>query len=382
MKSFTINFAMLLLLCFGFTVTSLSQTIKEAKFTVSSGDLIDVSLRQGNININIGSVNEVKILAKNIKQDELDLLKMEQKSSTVEIKFKGEDSENFELELTIPAALDLNLKTGGGNISIKGDLTGKTNATTGGGNITTENINGSVDVSTGGGNIKTGNINGSADISTGGGDLNIGDINGIADIKTAGGNIKIGNVGGRADIKTAGGNIFVEDIGANTAGGNSKVSTAGGNIAVKNVSGNAEINTAGGNLNLVGATGKVEANTAGGNIKLENIKGYIDANTAAGNIYAELYPEGDVKSELNTAVGNITLKVPEDTKATIVATFAVLVWSGDDSDLDNIKSDFAPNEIKRNKEKKQIEVVYQLNGGGPTIEINVAMGEIEIRKLK
>jgi hypothetical protein len=115
---------------------------------------------------------------------------------------------------------------------------------------------------------------------------------------------------------------------------------------------------------------------------LKNIKGSVEANTAAGNIYAELYPEGNVKSELNTAVGNITLKVPENTKATIVATFAVIVWSGDDSDLDNINSDFTPKEIKRSKEKKQIEVVYELNGGGSTIELNVAMGQIEIRKLK
>ena len=143
-----------------------------------------------------------------------------------------------------------------------------------------------------------------------------------------------------------------------------------------------EASTAGGNLSIESASGKVEASTAAGNVNLKNIKGSVEANTAAGNIYAELYPEGNVKSELNTAVGNITLKVPENTKTTIVATFAVLVWSGDESDLDNIKSDFTPKEIKRSKEKKQIEVVYELNGGGPAIELNVAMGEIEIRKLK
>jgi hypothetical protein len=58
------------------------------------------------------------------------------------------------------------------------------------------------------------------------------------------------------------------------------------------------------------------------------------------------------------------------------------MWSGDDTDLDNIKSDFTPTTINKRGEKKQIEVVYQLNGGGPTIELNAGMGEIEIRKLK
>ena len=108
----------------------------------------------------------------------------------------------------------------------------------------------------------------------------------------------------------------------------------------------------------------------------------MEANTAAGNIYAELYPESNKKSEFNTAVGNITLKIPENSKATIKASISVLVWSGDESDMDNIKSDFTPTNIKRNKEKKQIEITYDLNGGGPTIELNVAMGQIEIRKLK
>jgi hypothetical protein len=377
MKTFTINLALVLLLCFGFTVTGLSQTNKEAKFTVSKGDLLDVSLRQGNIKIVTGSGNEVNAVAKNIDEDELGLLTMEQKSNKVEIKFKGEDSDNFELELTIPSEMNLDLSTGGGNISVKGDLKGMVDASTGGGNITTENINGKTDLSTAGGNVFVGDINGDADLSTAGGDMKAGSINGKADISTAGGNITVGSINNSADISTAGGNITVNDI-----GGNAEISTAGGNIIVGKISGSAEVSTAGGNINIESANGKVEASTAAGNVNLKNIKGSVEANTAAGNIYAELYPEGNIKSEFNSAVGNITLKIPDNAKATIIATFNVLVWSGDDSDLDNIKSDFTPKEVKRSKEKKQIEVVYELNGGGPKIELNVAMGDIEIRKLK
>jgi hypothetical protein len=378
MKTFAFKYALLLaLLCVGFTLTGFSQSKKEANFTVSSGDLLDVSLRQGDINITTGSGNEVKVLAKNIDDDELNLLTMEQKSGKVEIKFKGEDSDNFELELTIPTGINLDLATGGGNIFVKGDLKGTFEASTGGGNINAGNIFGKTDLSTAGGNVSVGDINDDADLSTAGGDIKAGSINGKAEIATAGGGITVGSVNNSAEISTAGGNISVNDI-----GGNAEVSTAGGNIKVGNVSGSVEASTAGGNISVESANGKIESSTAAGNVNLKNIKGSVDANTAAGNIYAELYAEGNVKSELNTAVGNITLKVPENTKATITATFAVLVWSGDEGDLDNIKSDFTPTEIKRNKEKKQIEVIYKLNGGGPAIELNVAMGEIEIRKLK
>lgn len=378
MKSFTFNFAMLLiLLCLGFTFTGISQVKKEANFTVSNGDLLDVSLRQGNININTGSGSEVKIVAKNIKEDEIGLLTMEQKAGKMEINFKGEGSDNFELELTIPSEMNLGIKTGGGNVSIKGDLRGTADVQTGGGNISAENINGKTDFSTAGGNVSVGNINGDADLSSAGGEMKAGSITGKTKISTAGGSITVVSVSSSAEISTAGGNISISDI-----GGDAEVSTAGGNIKIGKVSGNAEVSTAGGNLKLESANGKVEASTAAGNINLKDIKGSIEANTAAGNIYAELYPEGNTKSELNSAVGNITLKVPENAKATITANISVLVWSGDDSDLDNIKSDFTPSDVKRNKEKKQIEVTYNLNGGGPSIELNVAMGQIQIRKLK
>jgi hypothetical protein len=378
MKKFSISFLFFALSFFIiFTTEVFCQTQKEAKFTVSNGDLLDVSLKQGDINIVTGSGNEVKVVAKNIDEDEVSLLTMEQKSGKVEIKFKGEDSNNFKLECTIPEAMNLDLSTGGGNVSIKGDLKGTLDASSGGGNISTGNISGDTKISTGGGNISVGDINGDIDLSSAGGDMKAGSITGKTKISTAGGNVTVVSVGSSAEISTAGGNIKVSDI-----GGDAEISTAGGNIKIGKVSGSADVSTAGGNLTLESANGKVEASTAAGNVNLKNIKGSVEANTAAGNIYAELYPESNSKSELNTAVGNITLKVPENVKATIKASISVLVWSGDDSDLDNIKSDFTPTDIKRNKEKKQIEVTYNLNGGGPTIELNVAMGEIEIRKLK
>jgi hypothetical protein len=370
-------FLLIVFISIGMSETLFSQQQKEAKFTVSSGDLLDVSLKQGNIKITTGTGNEVVAVGKNLLDSERELLTMEQKAGMIEIKFKGEDSDRFELELNIPASMNLKLLTGGGNINAVGDLNGTVNASTGGGNISAGNINGKTDFSTAGGNISVGNINNDADLSSAGGDMKAGEINGNADISTAGGNISIGSINKMAEISTAGGNIQVGNV-----GGKAEISTAGGNIKVGNVSGSADISTGGGNINLESAKGKVDVNTGAGNLNLKNITGSIDANTGAGNIYAELKPEGDVRSDLNSGVGNIMLKVPENTKVNIVASVNVFMWTGDDSDLDNIKSDFTPTTIDKKGEKKQIEVVYQLNGGGPTIELNAAMGEIEIRKLK
>jgi hypothetical protein len=377
MKTITLNFTLLLyLFCLGFTITVVSQTQKEASFKVSSGEILDVSIRQGNVNIATSSGTEVKVLAKNIEEDELKLLTMEQKSGKLEIKFKGEDSDEFELNLTIPSEINLDISTGGGNISVKGDLKGTVDASTGGGDISAGNIFGKTELSTAGGNISVGDVNGDAELSTAGGDMKAGTISGKAELSTAGGNITVGSINNSAELSTAGGNINVKDI-----GGNADLSTAGGNVTVGNVSGSAELSTAGGNIILESANGKVEASTAAGNINLKNIEGSIEASTAAGNIYAELHPEGNSTSELNSAVGNVTLKIPGNAKVTIIATLSINAWGSSDDALDHIKSDFAETEVNKRGDKRQIEVIYKLNGGGPIIGLNAAMGEIEIRKL-
>ena len=371
----------LIILAFAVGISSIHHSLfaqdKQKSFTVSKGDKLNLSTRMGNITIDTWNKNEVNVVVKNIIDDERDLLKMEQRGNEVKVVFKGDDSNRIEFEITIPSELNLDLSTGGGNVTLKNDINGTIDISAGGGNISTKNIIGKTDLSTAGGNIKTGNINNDADISTAGGDVSIGNINGTADVSTAGGNVKVGKIGGKADVSTAGGNISIDDV-----DGDADVSTAGGNINVNKVSGSADINTAGGNISLSSATGKVETNTAAGNISLRNIFGYIDANTAAGNIYAELKPDGKNPSEFNSAVGNIKLFIPADAKATIVATVNVIVWGNSDEELQNIKSDFTPTSVKRMKDRRQIEVTYELNGGGSLIELNVAMGEIEIRKLK
>ncbi len=367
---------------------------QKKSFTVNKGDMLEVSTGMGNITIDTWDKNVVNVVVKNIIASEISLLTMVQNGSKVEVIFKGEDSDGIEFEISIPSKLDLELSTGGGNITLKNDLDGKIDASTAGGNIAVKNImgkadistaggnitvgdiNSKADISTAGGNIKVGDINSDADISTAGGDMKIGDINGTADVSTAGGNIKIGYIKGGADVSSAGGNISVDNI-----GGNADISTGGGNVKVGSVSGSAELNTGGGNISLEAATGKVEVNTGAGNINLENIKGGIEANTGAGNIYAKLIPDGENVSELNTGVGNITLYVPPSAKVTIVATAHVLMWD-DESELQNITSEFAATTINRYGHGKQIEATFKLNGGGSLIELNVSMGEIEIKKLR
>ena len=114
--------------------TNLSAVDKDATFNVQKGDMLVVNLKQGNIIVSTSDKNEVKIHAANIDEDEVSLLTMEQKSGKLEIKFEGEDSDNFKLELTLPSDLTLDFNTGGGNITVNNDLKSKVSINTGGGN--------------------------------------------------------------------------------------------------------------------------------------------------------------------------------------------------------------------------------------------------------
>ena len=378
MKNLTIQSVLVIFCLFIFSSIDYSLAVdKEGSFNVQKGDLLDVKIEQGNITVNTWDKSEVKISAKNIEDDESGFFTMEQKSGKVEVRFKGDDSDEFFLELTIPADILIDLKTGGGNVTINNDLKDKVNIKTGGGNISAKGIGGNASITTGGGNIKLADINGDARISTAGGDIQLGSINGKAEISTAGGNIKVGSVNSTADISTAGGNVNI-----GTVGGNLDVATAGGNINVDVVSGTADISTAGGNINLAGATGKVEANSGAGNIDLKNIDGSIEANTGAGNITAGLNPDGKNASEFNAGVGNITIFIPESSKATIVATASDFKWGESSKDSDSIKSDFETYNVSQIRKGNTFESVYELNGGGSRIELNVGMGEINIKKLK
>ena len=330
---------------------------KDKTFNVSKGDNLEVGVSNGNITISTWDKDQVYVKAIDVDDDDLKYLKIEQQGNKVIVEFKGKDSDEFYLEISIPSQFNLDLSSGGGNISIKDNINGKVELATGGGNINVNDVTDKLSVATGGGNISVGSVSGETELSTGGGNINVKDVKSKIDISTGGGNISIGNIGGNAEV-----------------------STAGGNISVGKVSGSADLNTAGGNINLDGATGKVEVNTAGGNIKLKNISGSIDANTAGGNIYAELIPSSNSKNEFNTAGGDISLLLPSDAKVDIVASVHVSKHKSE-SDMDDlIKSDFQPVSVDFDKSTRNFTKKFVLNGGGSKIDLNTAGGKIKINK--
>jgi len=337
----------------GFAKT-LTASDKEKTFTVSKGDKLEVLISNGNVSIVTWEKDQAYIKAVNIDESDLNKLKIEQIKNKIVVDFKGKESDDFYIEVSIPVQFNLDLSSGGGNISAKGNILGKVELSTGGGNINFNDVGDKLSAYTGGGDIILGNLSGESEVSTGGGNIKMKEAKNKIKVSSGGGEISIGAVGSLSEI-----------------------STGGGNIAIGKASGNVEISTGGGNIKLDGANGKVKTSTGGGNISLKNIIGSIEASTGSGNIDVDLDPQTGSKSDLNTGSGNITLYISNEIKTTIHATFPV----GNSTDKKNLalhinSFDYTDQDANGNDGNATI----TLNGGGDSkIDLDVAKGEIFIK---
>ncbi|MGD1045050.1 MAG: DUF4097 family beta strand repeat-containing protein [Bacteroidota bacterium] len=381
MKTLTRIFIVAIIVLFAISLALASEEGTRSKsFNVSKGGTVEVSTSVGDIRISPWEKNEVYVNIEGLDDEDISQVKMSQNGNVVRVSYRtrwGDGSRHARFNVNVPSQFNLDLNTSGGDLEVKGGLTGKIDGSTSGGDIKLDNVfNGPVDVSTSGGNITTGKLEGEGHLKTSGGDIHVGSVNGSLYVNTSGGNIRVETVSKTLDAKTAGGNIVIGDV-----GGEARVSTSGGDVNVGKVSGRATLSTAGGDIELKGASGKVSARTSGGDVKLQNITGSIDAKTAGGEVEAELIPSGKGGSKLSSSGGDVRLYIDENSKATIEATIRLDGWSWKKSHY-VVKSEFPKESYETDEEAGEIRAVYKLNGGGELIELSTSNSNIEIHKLR
>jgi len=363
------------------TLVSASEDGSRSKsFNVGKGGTIEVSTSRGDICISPWEKNEVSVVIEGLDDEDLDNVKMAQNGNTVRVSYRSrwdDGSGHVRFTISVPSQFNLDMNTSGGDLEVKGGLTGKIDGSTSGGDIKLGNVfGGPLEVTTSGGDIRTGKIEGDGSLKTAGGDIHVGSVNGSLSVNTSGGNIQVETVTKSLDAKTAGGDIVIGDV-----GGEAHVSTSGGDVNVGKVSGKASLSTAGGDIELKGASGKVNARTSGGDVKLQNITGAIDAKTSGGEVEAELIPSGKGGSRLSSSGGDVRLSIDENSKATIEATIRLDGWGSRKSRY-IVKSEFPKDSYETDEEADEIRAVYKLNGGGELIELSTSNSNIEIHKLR
>ena len=367
-----------------FFATSLAlgryEGVRSKSFTVSKGGTIEVSTSVGDIQISTWAKSEVYVTVEGLDEEDLEKVKMTQNGNVIRVSYRSrwnDGSGHVRFDINVPSQFNLDLNTSGGDLEVKGEISGRIDGSTSGGSIQLGNVvGGPVEVKTSGGDISTGKIEGDGSLKTAGGDIAVGSVNGSLSVNTSGGNIQVETVTKSLEAKTAGGDIIIGDV-----GGEARVSTSGGDVNVGKVTGKATLSTAGGDIELKGASGKVSAKTSGGDVKLQNITGSIDAKTAGGEVEAELIPSGKGGSKLSTAGGDVRLYIDENSKATIEATIRLDSW-GWKRNKYIVKSEFPKESYEMDEEEGEIRAVYKLNGGGELIELKTINSNIEIHKLR
>jgi len=212
-------------------VSAQAQETIEKSFTGVSS--IRLTTASGNGSIVKGTSDEVKVTLKYTYDEEDYRPEFDQRGSRLIIEEKFRRSRNMrgysEWTLEVPDGLELDFKTGSGNIDIEG-LEIEIQASSGSGNIDIIEVKGQARVNTGSGNIELDRVDGEVSANTGSGSIRISDVNGDANLNTGSGNIKGGVIEGALSLNTGSGNIQIKDA---TITGRSSLNTGSGNAILE-----------------------------------------------------------------------------------------------------------------------------------------------------
>jgi hypothetical protein len=127
----------------------------------------------------------------------------------------------------------------------------------------------------------------------------------------------------------------------------------------------ARFTTVNGGVEVAGLAGRVVAKTTNGGIVARNVSGPIDASTTNGAVDVDLASVAEGGAKLECTNGGITLRIPQDARASISAS---VVNGGIDAGSLRLET----TESTRRK------LVGRINGGGPAIQIEGVNGGISI----
>jgi hypothetical protein len=278
----------------------------EKTFAVQPGGTLKVETAGGNISVEPGAGDTVKVVAKEkIRADseaeadkilkDLELtIEQEGNDVTAIAKYRGgaggwfgNNRVQVSFVVTVPGRYNTDLHTSGGNITVR-DLAGRMLARTSGGNI------------------KYGDIDGSIDGGTSGGNVDLGSCTGDTRLHTSGGNVRAEKIVGKADLGTSGGDIVVKLVenvlDANTSGGNVEAGIGG---ALK---GDCSLGTSGGDVKVTvdkAAAFRLDASTSGGSVRAEGLTITLDGGGAGRSHLSGNVNGGGPLLKLRTSGGSI-----------------------------------------------------------------------------
>jgi hypothetical protein len=195
---------------------------------------------------------------------------------------------------------------------------------------------------------------------TGSGNQAVDGIRGPVDANAGSGGIKTSNIGNTVHLETGSGDVEAEHV-----KGNLRARTGSGSIRGIDIAGGFEGNTGSGNVTLEQtATGAVRVESGSGEMELRGVRASLEARTGSGDIAVE----GDPTAAwlLHTGSGSVQLKLPSEASFDLNAHTS----SG------RIHSD-RPVSVQGSMGRHEIR--GKVGGGGVPVEVETGSGNIEIR---
>ena len=302
---------------------------------------------------------------------------------------RASDDGRFDRTLSVTGAVDLDVQTGSGEISVrtgdssKVEIHGRIHANHGWFGAEAEQrvheIEANPPIEQNGNTIRVGHIENhdwknNISISyelvvpvqtklrseSGSGDQVIAGIAGPADASSGSGRLRLSNIGGETHARTGSGDIELNGI-----QGAAKVVAGSGSIRAIGIAGALTASSGSGSVKFEQtAAGDVEIGTGSGDVEIKGAKGALKVQTGSGSITAQGNPAGDWR--LHTGSGDVTVELPQQAAFNLVARTSS--GSIDSSREIAVQGKLSPRELQG-----------KVGGGGPTVELSTSSGSIQIR---
>ncbi len=198
----------------------------------------------------------------------------------------------------------------------------------------------------------------SVDLRSTTGSIRVEELAGKVRARTLNGDIEIVGVDGPLILRTARGGVSVSETRGDVA-----IRAGEGGIEVSWVTGSVRASTGRGSVRGRHIEGPVEMRTDEGEISLQQVRGRIDAKTESGAVYAGFL--GSPEGEIETRRGSVEITIPRD------AAIDLDMRSADGS----VRLDSA---FEIDGERAAGHVIGQLNGGGSSLRVYTARGNVRL----
>ena len=195
--------------------------------------------------------------------------------------------------------------------------------------------------------------------ATGSGNQSVEGLAGPAELSSGSGDVRLNEIGGDVTARTGSGGITISGV-----KGILRASSGSGEIRADQISGAITASTGSGDVRLTqSGAGDVEVSTGSGTVEVNGVKGGVQIGTGSGNITAEGTPTGNWR--LHTGSGELTVELPQQTSFELYAHTS----SG------NIESKF-PITVEGTISPRELH--GKVGAGGPVVELRTSSGSIHI----